>query len=119
MAVAAVSEYQFVPKDVEANFHGLRVVYVGWDKHLMFASPFMFPLSPAMIFGDLPGTALASAYSAHPDFAKIDWNKVEWLRNGKPWQPDFAKSLEENGVRHKDLLRFRTPGLTGIGGRDI
>jgi phenol hydroxylase P4 protein len=30
--------------------------------------------------------------------------------------PDPAKSLADNGLTHKDAIRFRTPGLTGIKG---
>lgn len=26
------------------------------------------------------------------------------------------KSLADNGLRHKDVIRFRTPGLTGLSG---
>ena len=32
------------------------------------------------------------------------------------WQPDPARSLAENGLGHKDVIRFRTPGMTGIAG---
>lgn len=119
MAVTALKEYRFEPRDAEKNFHGLRIVYVGWDKHLMFASPFMFAVAPDVSFGDLVTGNLAAAYGAHPDFARVDWGKVAWLKNGQPWTPDFGKSVDANGIAHKDLLRFRTPGLTGIGGKDI
>ena len=47
---------------------------------------------------------------------EIDWSKVEWLKSGQPWQPDVEKSLAENGLKHKDVIRLRTPGLTGIKG---
>ena len=55
-------------------------------------------------------------FGAHPDFAKVDWAKAEWFKSGQPWQPDMAKSLADNGLRHKDVIRFRTPGLTGLSG---
>ena len=41
---------------------------------------------------------------------------LEARRSGQPWQPDPAKSLADNGLQHKDAIRFRTPGLTGIKG---
>jgi phenol hydroxylase P4 protein len=41
---------------------------------------------------------------------------VQWFKSGQPWTPDPAKSLEGNGLGHKDVIRFRTPGLTGIQG---
>jgi len=59
---------------------------------------------------------LPGVYGYHPDFAQIDWAKAEWFKSGKPWQPDVEKSLAENGLKHKDVIRFRTPGLTGIKG---
>ena len=64
-----------------------------------------------MVENVLPGI-----YGYHPDFARIDWRRVEWLRGGVPWEPDLDRTLEENGLGHKDVIRFRTPGLDGIGG---
>ena len=57
----------------------------------------------------------------HPEFKQIDWSQVQWLRSngtaaGEPFTPDFTKSLAENGLGHKDVIRFRTPGMTGIAG---
>ena len=60
--------------------------------------------------------AFPGIFGAHPDFAKIDWGRAEWFKSGQPWKPDHAKSLAENGLGHKDVLRFRTPGLTGLSG---
>ena len=46
----------------------------------------------------LSAAVLPGIYGYHPDFAKIDWAKTEWKKNGKPWTPDPAKSLAENGL---------------------
>jgi phenol hydroxylase P4 protein len=92
------------------------MLFVGWDQHLMFCAPFAWALPPAMRFGDLIEGIFPASFGAHPDFALIDWSKVEWLKSGKPWAPDVNKSLAENGLGHKDCLRFRTPGLCGIKG---
>ncbi|HQA11454.1 phenol hydroxylase subunit P4 [Zoogloea sp.] len=116
MAVAAVKEYQFAPADTVDKFHGAQLLYIGWEDHLLFCAPFAFPFPPTMRFGDIIAGVLPGAFGYHPDFAQIDWSKVEWLKSGKPWQPDADKSLAENGLKHKDVLRFRTPGLTGIKG---
>jgi phenol hydroxylase P4 protein len=59
---------------------------------------------------------LPGAFGYHPEFKQIDWDKAEWLKSGQPFKPDFDKSLAENGLGHKDALRLRTPGLTGIKG---
>ena len=47
---------------------------------------------------------------------QIDWDRAEWFKSGQPWTPDHDKSLAENGLGHKDVIRFRTPGLTGFQG---
>ncbi len=116
MAVTALKDYKFAPKDTQDKFHGAQLLYVGWDQHLMFCAPFAFPLPPDMPFQALLDGVLPGAYSQHPDFAQVDWGKVEWLKSSQPWQPDFGKTLAENGLKHKDVIRFRTPGLNGIQG---
>jgi len=40
---------------------------------------------------------------------------VRWLRDGEPFTPDMERSLAENGVLHKSVVRLQTPGLNGIG----
>ena len=64
----------------------------------------------------LATAVLPGIYGYHPDFAKIDWKAVQWFKSGKAWTPDPAKSLADNGLVHKDAIRFRTPGLEGIKG---
>lgn len=116
MPVAAIKEYIGEDKDRLANFHGNQLLFVGWEDRLLFCAPFAFPFPPAMRFGDVIEKVLPGAFGYHPDWAKIDWSKAEWFKSGKPWTPNFARSLADNGLRHKDVIRFRTPGLTGIEG---
>ena len=82
----------------------------------MFSAPFCLPLAPSTPFGALTQQILPGIYGYHPDFAKIDWSAAEWFKSGKPFKPDPAKSLADNGLGHKDVIRFRTPGLSGIKG---
>lgn len=116
MAVAAVKEYDFAPLDRHENFHGNQLLFIGWEDHLMFCAPFAFPFPPNMPFRAVIEQVLPGAFGYHPDFAQIEWAKAEWFKSGQPWQPDFDKSLADNGLGHKDVIRFRTPGLTGIKG---
>lgn len=116
MSVVAIGEYPLRVLDSHDKFHGAQLLYVGWDKHLMFCAPLAFCLPPTTRFGDLMETILPGAYAAHPDTARIDWSKATWLKSGQPWTPDPAKTLAENGLKHKDCLRFQTPGLNGIKG---
>ena len=115
MSVVALKPYSFPAKDVRENFPA-PLLFIGWEDHLMFGTPIALPLPADTPFGALGTAVLPGTYGYHPDFAKIDWTKVEWLKSGQPWQPDLAKSLAENGLKHKDVIRFRTPGLSGING---
>ena len=116
MPVTAIKDYRFEPRDRVENFHGNRLLYVGWEDHLMFCAPFAYPLPPQMPFRALLEQVLPASFGYHPDFARIDWDRAEWFKSGQPWQPDHDATLEGNGLGHKDVIRFRTPGLTGIEG---
>ena len=115
MAVAALTTYEFPAKDTADKFPA-PLLYIGWEDHKMFCAPFCVPVPPDMKFGDLVKNMLPGMYGAHPDFAKIDWTTTEWFKSGQPWKPENDKSMADNGLGHKDVIRFRTPGLTGLGG---
>jgi len=114
--VALAPNYQGTVADAEDRFHGNRLLYVGWEDHLLFCSPVCLPLPPDMPFGALLKDVLPGVYGSHPDFGRIDWGQVRWFDSGRPFTPDPAKSLADNGLGHKSAIRFRTPGLRGIGG---
>jgi phenol hydroxylase P4 protein len=115
MSVVALKPYAFAPRDSRENFPA-PLLYIGWEDHLSFCAPFCLPLPPDTPFGALAAAVLPGIYGWHPDFAQIDWTKVQWFKSGQPWTPDPARSLADNGLKHKDAIRFRTPGLTGIEG---
>jgi phenol hydroxylase P4 protein len=115
MAVNAIGAYEFAPKDPLEKFPA-PLLYLHWDNHKMFCSPFAVPFPPTLKFGDMCKGAFPGIFGAHPDFAKVDWGKAEWFKSSKPWKPDMDKTLAENGLGHKDVIRFRTPGLTGLRG---
>ena len=96
MALTSIREYIGVPRDLQANFNGKQLVYVSRDHKELVDGP------------------LAALTQPDPDAASVDWAKVEWLKSNQPWTPDFAASLSENGIGHKDQIRFRTPGLNSL-----
>ncbi len=116
MAVVAIKPYIGNVRDKVENFHGNALLYIGWEDHLFFCSPYAFAFPPSLIFGTLLTDILPDTYGVHPDWSKIDWSQAQWFKSGQAWVPDASKSLAENGLKHKDVLRFRTPGLTGIKG---
>ncbi|MDY0329158.1 MAG: phenol hydroxylase subunit P4 [Thiomonas sp.] len=115
MTVAAVKPYAFPARDTVDKFPA-PLLYIGWEDHLMFGAPLCLPLPASMPFGTMVEKVLPDLFGEHPDFARIDWSKVEWFKSGRPLHPDPAKSLADNGIGHKDVIRLRTPGLAGIGG---
>jgi phenol/toluene 2-monooxygenase (NADH) P4/A4 len=40
---------------------------------------------------------------------------VRWTLDGEDFVPDMEASLGDQGIGHKSLLRFWTPGLDGLG----
>jgi phenol hydroxylase P4 protein len=116
MSVVALHEYKGEVRDSVDHFHGNQLVYVNWEKHLSFCAPLAFPLPPAMPFGALISEVIGQFYGLHPDWAKIDWSKASWMLDGKNVTLDPKKSLAENGIGHKSVLRLTTPGLSGPGG---
>lgn len=103
-------------RDVRANFHGNIVVFVHWEKHLSFCASLAFPLPPGMPFGAFVDQVVKPHYAAHPDAERINWSAATWTIDGAPVTPDLSASLEVNGIGHKSLVRFWTPGLDGFQG---
>ena len=117
MTVAAITDdYTGEKLDRVENFHGNQVVYVGWDHHLLFCAPFALALPPETPFARFLEESIPGAFSQHPEFSKIEWDKVEWLLNGERFQPKPDVALIDQGVDHKSIIRFATPGLNGIKG---
>lgn len=116
MPDVAIGPYTFESKDRVESFHGNQVVYWHWERHLMFYAAVAMPLPPSMPFGAVVDTIFPQIYGYHPDFKKIDWAAVTWTVDGAPLTPDPEASLIENGIGHKSLVRFWTPGLDGIAG---
>lgn len=100
-------------RDRRENFHGNMLVYVHWEQHLSFCAALAFPLPPDMPFGALVENILKPFYGPHPDFEKIDWAAVVWDVDGEKRAPAMDRSLADNGIGHKSLIRFWTPGLAG------
>lgn len=114
MPVATLGDYTAVPRDRVENFAGKQLLYVSWDRHLLFAAPFLLCLPPETPFGEMLESALQPLLQADPDAAAIDWQAVEWLKGNRPWVPDFNTSLAANGIGHKEQLRLCTPALNSL-----
>lgn len=117
MSVVAIKPgYHGDMKDTVDKFHGNQLLGIGWDKHLMYATPACIPVPPDMPFGALVEKVLPTLFGQHPQFSQISWDKVEWILAGKVFTPAMDKSIKDNGIEHKQVIRFRTPGLDGLFG---
>ena len=117
MSVIAITpDYHGEMMDSVDKFHGKQLLNIGWDRHLLYASPMCVPVPPEMPFGGLIEGILPTLFGAHPDFERIKWDEIIWLRSGEAFTPDRAASLRDNGLGHKAILRMQTPGLGGIHG---
>ncbi len=109
-------EYPVGNKDAIENFHGNQLVYIAWDNHLAIGPANVFAFPPEMSFSTLTEEVIPNIIGAHPDFECVDWTTATWVLDGEPLSPNMGESLIENGVGHKSLLRFKTPGLNGYQG---
>ena len=116
MSVTAIGTYTAQPLDRQANFHGAQLVYLCWERHLLFCAPFTLPVDPALRFADFIEQVVKPAIALHPDAALVDFAAARWLLDDQPFSPDPARSLVDNGIGHKSLLHLHTPGLEGLGG---
>ena len=116
MTVKALAEYRYPSSDALENYKGRQLLYVNWEQHRMFSRPFVLALPPETLFAVIIDKFISDCYSYHPDFALIDWSTVVWQNSHTVFTPDPAKSLKDNGIGHKDLIRFTTPGLNGLAG---
>ncbi|HTN65654.1 MAG TPA: phenol hydroxylase subunit P4 [Burkholderiaceae bacterium] len=116
MSVTALGNYEFQSADALEKYKGKQLLYINWEKHRMFSRPFVLALPPETPFSVILEKYIPEAFNFHPDFPHIDWSKATWQNSHTPFTPDPAKSLKDNGVGHKDLIRFTTPGLDGIAG---
>ncbi len=116
MPVTAIGAYEAQSLDCQDNFNGLQLVYLCWERHLMFCAPVTLPLPPDMAFGDFVETVVKPVIAPHPDAAKVDFSQARWRLDDAPFQPDPGAGLAANGIGHKSLLHLDTPGLDGLSG---
>ncbi len=111
--MVSIGDYPMMQQDDESKFHGNRLVFLCWENHLMYGAPLAVPLPPSLPFGALVRDVLPDLYGEHPEFESIDWKRTVWFNSDKRFIPDMGKSLEQHGLSHKSLIKFRTPALEG------
>ncbi|BBD79562.1 phenol hydroxylase subunit P4 [Aerosticca soli] len=119
MPVRAMYDYKFEPRDRLEHFHGNQLLYLEWQRHLLFAFPMCVPVPPDLPFGAVMKEILPSLYGSHPDWARVRWDAVDWELDGAVFQPAPERGLAAQGIGHKSFLRFTARGLDGLGGQAL
>ncbi|MGR8918305.1 MAG: phenol hydroxylase subunit P4 [Gammaproteobacteria bacterium] len=106
--------YDFPSANRVEGYGGDINFYIRWERHMLFACPSAYRAPVDMSWRDFCEGLARPDYAAHPDAAKLDFEACEWVKDDEPWQPEFDKSLKENGVDHMCYVSFRSPGLEGM-----
>lgn len=106
--------YQGPVRDRVENFHGQQLVYVMWERHLLFCAPLTFLADPAMTFDDFREQVLMPALAPHPESEALDFSEARWRLDGEDFTPRGGVSLADNGIFHKSQLRLITPRLSDL-----
>ena len=118
MAVTAITpdyENNTEYRDCREKFHGNRMVYVHWEQHLSFCAALAFPLPPDAVRrlhrGDRSSRITTASRLRQ---RSIGIGRLDDRRRQSP--AGLSKSIAENSIGHKSLIRFWTPGLAGCKG---
>ncbi len=114
MSVASIGTYKIPPRDHAGIYGENRIVYFCWEGHLLFAAPHITFVPGTMTLGDYLNEVIAPLMAPDPDAAQVAWDKAEWFDGPRAFVPDFAASLEANGIGHKHKIIMKTPGLNSL-----
>ena len=106
MPVIALKEgYEFPSRSRQELYGDDQLVHVMWRNNRMFAAAATFRAPKAMSFGDVLGALVDPWSGSDPTF--VPGSNSGWTLDGKPWEPDPAKGMAEQGVGHKSLMTFQ------------
>lgn len=114
MSVTSIGAYKVPPRDHAGIYGDNQLVYFCWEGHLLFAAPYISFTSGDVLLGDFLDKMIAPLMVPDPDAASVEWAKAEWYLGPDRFEPNFAASLEANGVRHKSKIIMKTPGLNSL-----
>lgn len=119
MSVKALNPgYKGEVRDDVVHFHGQTLLFVYWEDHLLFCAPAALLVNPHDSVAALV-EQLKQALAYDPVAAQLTVENIDWYRSGdyasdERWPMDEQKTLAENGLTHKTLIRMRTPTLGDV-----
>lgn len=114
MPVAAIGDYKFAPRDAADLYGDNQLTYFCWNRHLLFAAPFITFVSGEMTLGDYLNEVIKPLIAPDPDAEHLNWEDAQWSVGPNAFTPDFSASLNANGIGHKDKIIMHTPGLNAL-----
>ena len=108
-------EYNFPSKDRIELFGDDQLVNVFWEGNVFIVGPGCFRVPRSIAWSEFVRDVVGSWAKADPDY---DESKVtNWRIDDTPIDPKPTDTLEELGVEHKGLLKFRCDlGKRPLGG---
>ena len=116
MGTRSIGAYAFPPADQLENYGGDINLYCCWEHHLLVPMAAAYRLPPDITLRAFLDEMFGPDHNHHPEWPLVDYTKLRWKHDSKPWQPELDKTLRENGVTHMSYLSFYQPGLDGING---
>jgi len=114
MAVHAIGNYHFAPRDHAGIYGDHQIVYFCWDRHLLFAAPFILFVPGEMSLGEFLEERIKPMLAPDPDAGVLEWAEARWSNGPVAFTPDFNASLTANGIGHKGKIIMSTPGLNSL-----
>ena len=100
--IKSLGEYKFPSKSRQELYGDDILVHVWRKDSMFFCSPATFRAPKAMKWADFVDGMVMPYVTSDPDF---DQSKdLSWTLIGEAFSPDPEKSLDENGVQHKNTI---------------
>ena len=105
MAVNSIGEYRFPSRSRQELYGDDQLVHVWFQENPWFCAAACFRAPKAMRWADFWSQLVVPYAEEDPDFDAAA-NRV-WTLHGSELTPGDDQTLEELGVRHKDVIGLR------------
>lgn len=107
MSVRSIGTYEFAPTDGADAYDPDQLVMVyRQEPTVWFCAPVTFRAPKGMPWGEFRSQMIDTWASGDPGYDPS--TATDWRLFDDPFTPDDAKTLEELGIGHKTVVKFRT-----------
>jgi phenol hydroxylase P4 protein len=105
MALLTLGAYDFPSRDRLELFGEDQLVNIFWEGNTFIAGPGCFRVPRAMTWSDFRSKVLDPWAAADPDFAAD--RATDFRRDDEALNPKPDQTIEQLGIVHKGLIKFR------------